>query len=197
MAMLDERTQRVVLYSDFNCPFCYAMHEQLWELGLAERVEWRGVQHAPYVPVPMAQWSGALNAELRQEVAMVGRLAPALPIAVPGGKPNTRAAIRTAAAVLARDRQQGEALVRALYIAFWRDGLDLSDPFVLKTCAGVTEEDVLAVSTDVRETVERWDDEWRQTGQSGVPLLVGPEGDQLVGFVGASEVGRFVRQFDR
>ncbi|MEC4889757.1 MAG: DsbA family protein [Nitrospira sp.] len=186
-------TQRVVLYSDFNCPFCYAMHEQLWELGLAEQVEWRGVQHAPYLPVPMAKWAGAMHAELRQEVAMVGRLAPALPITVPGGKPNTRAAIRTAAAVLARDRQQGESLVRALYGAFWRDGADLSDPALLRSCAGVTEEDLQDASAEVLQTVDRWDDEWRQTGQSGVPLLVGPDGAQLVGFVRASEVVRFVR----
>ena len=22
-----------ILYSDFNCPFCYAMHERLYEMG--------------------------------------------------------------------------------------------------------------------------------------------------------------------
>lgn len=191
--MPDERTQRVVLYSDFNCPFCYAMHEQLWELGLAERVEWRGVQHASYLPAPMAKWTGARDAELRREVSMVGRLAPGLAIAVPPGKPNTRAAILTAASVLARDRRKGDALVRALYIAFWRDGSDLSDPILLRNCAGVTEEDVLAVPAGILETVEHWDEEWRQTGQSGVPLLVRADGAQLVGFVRASEVVRFVR----
>lgn len=191
--MPDERTQRVVLYSDFNCPFCYAMHEQLWELGLAERVEWRGVQHASYLPAPMAKWTGARDAELRREVSMVGRLAPGLAIAVPPGKPNTGAAILTAASVLARDRRKGDALVRALYIAFWRDGSDLSDPILLRNCAGVTEEDVLAVPAGILETVEHWDEEWRQTGQSGVPLLVRADGAQLVGFVRASEVVRFVR----
>ena len=192
--MTDGRTQRVVLYSDFNCPFCYAMHEQLWQLGLAERVEWRGVQHAPHLPVPMAQWNGPLAAELRHEVAMVGRLAPALPIAMPSGKPNTGAAILTAASVLSRDLRQGEALVRALYVAFWRDGVDLSNPAMLRNLSGVTEEDVLEVPARIVQTVEEWDHEWRQTRQSGVPLLVSPEGEQLVGFVQASEVLQFVRQ---
>ncbi|HSN03555.1 MAG TPA: DsbA family protein [Nitrospira sp.] len=192
--MSEAQAQRVVLYSDFNCPFCYAMHEQLRESGLGGRVEWRGVQHAPHLPVPMAAWNGALAAELRHEVALVGRLAPALPIAVPRGKPNTRAAIFTAARVLSRDPRQGEELVRALYVAFWRDGVDLSDPALLGNFAGVTEEDVLNAPAEMAQTVEQWDDEWRQTGQCGVPLLVGPEGEQLVGFVWAPEVVRFIRQ---
>lgn len=191
--MADGRTKPVVLYSDFNCPFCYAMHEQLWELGFADRVEWRGVQHAPYLPVPMAAWHGGLAAELRQEVAMVGRLAPALPIAVPAGKSNTKTAILIAAGLLSRDPGQGEALVRALYAAFWKDGVDLSDPARLRNFAGVTEEDVRYAPVEILQRVEQWDDEWRKTGQSGVPLLVGPDGEQLVGFVKASEVVRFIQ----
>src|SRR5690349_22882248 len=61
---------RFFLYSDFNCPFCYALHERLHDLGLIERCEWRGVQHAPQLPRPMKPWSGSLGAELRHEVAM-------------------------------------------------------------------------------------------------------------------------------
>ncbi|MGA6829129.1 DsbA family protein [Nitrospira sp. NS4] len=45
--MSEAQAQRVVLYSDFNCPFCYAMHEQLRESGLGERVEWRGGATCP------------------------------------------------------------------------------------------------------------------------------------------------------
>ena len=36
--------KRNILYSDFNCPFCYAMHERLYEMTLLARCEWRGVQ---------------------------------------------------------------------------------------------------------------------------------------------------------
>ena len=85
------------LYSDFNCPFCYAMHERLHALGVMDRISWQGVQHAPHLPVPMAGWAGHLAAELKQEVQMVRRLAPELPIAVPPGKPNTGRAIAAAA----------------------------------------------------------------------------------------------------
>src|SRR5574341_165313 len=91
---------QIVVYSDFNCPFCYAMHERLHGYGVLDRVAWRGVQHAPHLPIPMARWNGPLMDELRHEVAMVGRLAPTLPIVVPEGKPNTGPAIRLEARVL-------------------------------------------------------------------------------------------------
>lgn len=29
--------RRFELYSDFNCPFCYALHEQLHEMNLIDR----------------------------------------------------------------------------------------------------------------------------------------------------------------
>jgi predicted DsbA family dithiol-disulfide isomerase len=40
------------LYSDFNCPFCYAMYERLHEMNLLNRCKWRGVQHAPHLSKP-------------------------------------------------------------------------------------------------------------------------------------------------
>lgn len=41
------------LYSDFNCPFCYALYELLQELQFIDRCEWRGVQHASHLSNPM------------------------------------------------------------------------------------------------------------------------------------------------
>jgi predicted DsbA family dithiol-disulfide isomerase len=46
------------LYSDFNCPFCYAMHDRLHEMKLLDRCEWRGVQHASHLSNLIARWSG-------------------------------------------------------------------------------------------------------------------------------------------
>ena len=31
-----------ILYSDFNCPFCYALHERLHDMDLLRCCEWRG-----------------------------------------------------------------------------------------------------------------------------------------------------------
>ncbi|ALA58747.1 hypothetical protein [Nitrospira moscoviensis] len=44
--------QPLLAYGDFNCPFCYAMHERFHGRGLLKDAEWRGVQHAPHLPIP-------------------------------------------------------------------------------------------------------------------------------------------------
>jgi predicted DsbA family dithiol-disulfide isomerase len=173
-----------LLYSDFNCPFCYALHERLHELQLIERCEWRGVQHAPHLPRPMKAWQGSLGAELRQEVALVQRLAPGLPIALPSGKPNTGPAIALAASQLQRGREAGMQMVRALYRAFWVNGQDLSNPLVLDEF-GITD------GSDLDQVMEEWNTAWHETGQAGVPVIVSPQGDLLVGCVPAEQVRRF------
>lgn len=178
-----------LLYGDFNCPFCYALHERLHDLNVIERCEWRGVQHAPHLPRPMKPWSGSLGAELRHEVSVVQRLAPEVPIALPPGKPNTLPAIVQAVELLRTDRAQGMAFVRAVYRAFWRDGQDISDPSVLSRLSGVT------VPSDQDENSHRisqeWEAAWHETGQAGVPLIVSPQGDLLVGCVPVERVRRF------
>ncbi|WHZ29401.1 MAG: hypothetical protein OJF51_004203 [Nitrospira sp.] len=180
---------KFVLYGDFNCPFCYALHERLHDLSLIDRCEWRGVQHAPQLPRPMKPWSGSLGAELRHEVAMVQRLAPGLPIAVPPGKPNTLPAIEQGVALLRKDPQYGMDFVQRTYRAFWREGRDISDPLILKELAG----EYFAEDIDGHNQLiaQKWETAWHATGQNGVPLLVSPEGDLLVGCVPEEQVRQF------
>jgi len=180
----DSTMDRYILYSDFNCPFCYALHERLYELGVIDRCEWRGVQHAPHLPRPMKPWSGSLGAELQQEVSVVQRLAPRLAIVLPPGKPNTKLAIALAASYLQRDRNRGMQVVRSLYRGFWLEGKDLSNPLVL-------DEFGISDGTDLDQMIEEWNNGWHETGQTGVPLIVSPEGDHLVGCVPADEIRRF------
>ena len=181
---------RIVLYSDFNCPFCYALHERLYEMNQLDCCEWRGVQHAPYLPKPMARWSGTLGAELAHEVRMVQRLSPGLVISLPLGKPNTRRAIECAASMLRQDAGRGMEFVRQAYRAFWCEGRDLSDPSILQQLAG--ESAVDGEAEESRRIVQEWETAWHRTGQAAVPLLVSPEGEQLVGCMPVEEIRRFM-----
>ena len=181
-------TRRFALYSDFNCPFCYALHERLRDLHLLARCDWRGVQHAPHLPRPMKPWQGSLNAELRHEVALVQRLAPGLPIVLPPGKPHTGAAIDRAILLLRRDRVRGMEFVRLAYIAFWREGKDLSDPEVLDQ---LTAEPSKGSAAENLRTAREWESSWQETGQSGVPLIVSPDGNLLIGCQPAEQVVAF------
>ncbi len=185
----DSPSDRVVLYSDFNCPFCYALHERLHDVGVIDRCEWRGVQHAPQLPRPMKPWSGSLGAELRHEVTMVQRLAPGLPIALPPGKPNTLPAIEHAIALLQKEPRVGMDFVRRTYRAFWCEGRDISDPVVLKELAG----EYVVENGDMQSQVlaQKWETAWHATGQNGVPLLVSSDGDLLVGCVPVEHVRQF------
>lgn len=167
-----------IVFTDPNCPFCYATEERLHDLGLAGCVDWRGVQHAPELPEPMRPAEGALARELPQEVDAVRRLAPDVPIAVPPGKPRTRPAIEHAAAALRADAERGRAFVRALYRAFWVDGADLSDAGVLARLAA--EAGLPALDPDPA-TADLWQAQWRSTGLAGVPAILLEDGRVLYG----------------
>jgi DSBA-like thioredoxin domain len=177
------------LFSDFNCPFCYALHERLHELHLLDRCAWQGVQHAPHLPTPMRPWQGTLDAELRHEVSVVHRISPDLPLKLPLGKPNTANAIACAVGILSREREAGMIFVRKIYQAFWVEGRDISDQGVLADLAGST---LSHISDDTRTGIaQRWNEEWQTTEQPVVPLIVGPSGDLLAGCIPVGEIKKF------
>jgi 2-hydroxychromene-2-carboxylate isomerase len=183
------------VYGDFNCPFCYALHERLHDTQLIGRCEWRGVQHASYLPRPMKAWQGTHRAELEHEVAVVRRLAPGLPIAMPSGKPNTGLAIAQAIAVLSQDISLGRNFIREAYRAFWRDGLDLSDPKVLEQVLRAIGAPMEKSGAGLSERLAReWEKAWHETGQASVPIIVSPDGELLVGCLPREHILRFFGQ---
>ncbi|GMV51299.1 hypothetical protein FBQ96_10330 [Nitrospirales bacterium NOB] len=186
----------VRLYSDFNCPFCYALHERLHGLGLLDRVLWQGVQHAPHLSLPMATWGGPLAAELRQEVELIRRLAPEVPIRVPSGKPNTKRAIAAAARAVQQDRSRGLVFARALYRSFWLEGKDLSDEEVLREAARRSElaptEVVGPAALSVDSLLWTWQEQWTETDHAGVPLLERQDQSILVGLVPTESLRAFL-----
>ncbi|MCW5798758.1 MAG: DSBA domain-containing protein [Nitrospira sp.] len=184
------------LYSDFNCPFCYAMHERLHALGVMAQISWCGVQHAPHLPQPMASWAGHLQAELKQEVEMVRRLAPELSISLPAGKPNTRLAITASARALRMDSARAGAFIRSLYRLFWMHGSDLSDERLLRLEAerhGFGGTELLgSAAPPVGPVLREWRDRWEETDHQGVPLLQRADQQVLVGLVPSAALTHFL-----
>lgn len=173
---------QAILYSDFNCPFCYALGERIHAAGLTDRIEWRGVQHAPHLAIPMAAADARLRAELQAEVRAIQRLAPEIALAVPVGKPNTAAAIVAVASALGRDALRAHHFKDALYRAFWQQGADLSDRKVLSKLAQESGLSDAGSAAAVAHTVSRWQGEW-MNGFRGVPAILREDGQRLEGLV--------------
>lgn len=178
----------IILYSDFNCPFCYALGERLIEAGVAHQVAWRGVQHAPQLPIPMRNAERGLAGELENEVRAIRRLAPDLPIALPRGKPNSGPAILAVAAALRIDPLRAHVFKDSLYREFWRHGADLSDPVVLRklaNAAGFVDELDVSHAESIALT---WQRDWYGSGLNGVPAMTHDDRAPLVGLASVEAI---------
>ena len=185
-------TGHALVFSDPNCPFCYATEERLHDLGLADRVQWCGVQHAPHLPVPMTPADRVLGQELPAEVSSIRIRAPEVEIAVPSGKPNTQLAIQYGAAALRADPVAGWRFVRSLYRAFWTEGRDLSAPEALDALASEAGLGGLEVDAESARVAHGWQQTWQETGLGGVPLIVRADGKFLYGLVNTDELRDFL-----
>lgn len=188
-----------ILYTDFNCPFCYAFSERLMALHAADCIAWRGVQHAPQFPVPMASAGPNFRLELEREVQSVRRLAPEVPISLPRGKPNTGAAIQAVAAAMQIDVSKAHKLATSLYHAFWRHGSDISDPAIIHSLmlqAGLDDPSNLTGPASARSMAQSWQREWMERGVGSVPELVRDDGEALIGLVNLNTLQHFLKWAD-
>jgi 2-hydroxychromene-2-carboxylate isomerase len=91
------------------------------------------------------------------------------------------------------------AFVRETYRAFWCEGKDISDPAVLKLLVsqgGVLPESIGTITDESRQVAQKWETAWHATSQAGVPFIISPEGNRLVGCVPPEHVRRFFAGLD-
>ncbi|MGH7230312.1 MAG: DsbA family oxidoreductase, partial [Nitrospiraceae bacterium] len=120
----------IKVYSDLNCPYCYALHAHL-QVARPEQMEYCWVQHAPALRIPLRP-SPAMTEMLQEEVQHIQHIIPELDIRPPPAKPNTGPAIRLLAKATLLNPLKTQALATRLFQAFWREGRDLSAPAVLQ-----------------------------------------------------------------
>ncbi|MFZ9888564.1 MAG: hypothetical protein ACO3JL_13785, partial [Myxococcota bacterium] len=75
-------TGRILVFSDFNCPYCFTLNEWLMELGLQDRFRWVGIEHRPDLPAA-GQNLASDRLQLLREVEDVQRRAPEVGVRVP------------------------------------------------------------------------------------------------------------------
>lgn len=182
---------QAVLYSDLNCPFCYALEERLVAAGALTLVEWRGVQHEPGLPAPMEIATYKLSRTLEKEVLTVRETAPEVEIFFPLGKPNTSLAIEYVAAAQKRDAMLAALYRHTLAREFWVHGSDLSDEKLLQAWGQEVGLPFLSSDKESHETALIWQSEWEKLGTGSVPTLQREDGALAVGLMSVESIREF------
>ncbi len=190
---VDECGVSFTVYADFNCPFCYALNERLHAAGLADRVEFRTIQHAPSISSRHAGLK--IISDLTNEVADVRRRAPSTQINVPMFRPNTEAASALQTAINRQDPARASLLRRRIFQALWVEGRDISDPGLLGGLLGELEIEPPAEDPAVRQEMGGWQQAWDDSHEfdHNIPIVISERGETVIGFPLEPEMDAFLK----
>ena len=147
---------KVVMFSDYICPFCYVGFETIRKLRPEFDIqrEWRGFQIHPDWPAEGIAADKARETGDRASRAALWERITAMADAVgfsikpPAVLTNSRAAL--AATEFARDSCRDEALEERIYRAYFNDGENIGDASVVTRLAGETGLDAGAVADAIK-----------------------------------------------
>lgn len=194
------RTALLDVVSDAICPWCYIGKRQLDRAlpilaarGMRVSVRWQPFQLNPDMPAAGVERAGYRRAKfgstarsdrLDRQVAEAGR---AVGLSIRHDRmlrtPNTVnahrviAAAGAAAGATVERKNCQDAVVEALFAAYFLEGQDIGDPAVLADCAAAAGMDAAAVTAMLageagRAEVLAMDAQARAAGLSGVPAFV-------------------------
>jgi predicted DsbA family dithiol-disulfide isomerase len=143
-----------VLWSDYICPWCYLGQDRtalLRSLGVA--VTPRPFELHPDIPI------GGIPIRRRYSRIAAGCADAGLPFRPPTVVPNSRRALLTAESVRLNAPHAFEALDRALFTAYFVNGLDIGDPDVIddlveQSGAGKVDLDDALLASSMEEAYE-------------------------------------------
>ncbi|MSP62423.1 MAG: hypothetical protein EXR72_19245 [Myxococcales bacterium] len=181
-------SSRILVFSDFNCPYCFTLDAWLNEMSVSHRVRWVGIEHKPLLP------RGGQNAVedatiLAREVADVGARAPDLGVRPPPFWCNSRDALLLQNAVEVDDPALAPSIRRRLFRGYWVDGRLLCDPAVLNEVrAELPDVDLVAEAAEL-DRLTAW---WREHVDR-IPAMFAPTGVVHLGLQNRDTVWRFVQ----
>lgn len=188
---------RVTVVSDFNCPYCFTLNEWLWELGLAGRVRWLGIEHKPHLPCRIETANRPEDRDtLESEVSDVTRRFPELGVQLPHTWVNSRQALLLQAALEDEDPDRAPRIRRRIFQSFWCEGRNIADPQVLEAClaeeglSDALEPPSDAEPEDLRALSERT--LWWARELDRIPCMLAPTGVRHLGLQNRDAVAAFV-----
>jgi len=185
------------VYADLNCPFCYALHEQLHQFGLLQQVDWRLVEHAPDIAI--FNKTAESQAELASEVFVVRSRVLDIEVALPKARSDSHFASLCVIEAAEHDIEKSIHLRRLLYRALWVDGKDIADVSVIYDCLKAAD---LPTELDIAESLENKLIEWQNAWEQGdfnlrIPVICADDGrislglpspDDLIAFFKGKEI---------
>lgn len=183
---------RTVVYSDLNCPFCYALHERLLAMDVLDQLLWCGIEHDPTLPMAGDPATPDQQRQLTAELAALRMRAPEISLSTPTNRPNSRPATLAIAAARTRDPVRSNKLRTLVFRALWRDGRDISDADVIADlCAQVGLPD-LEITAAVERDAATWTRAWRDANFNRIPVMVSGTGSHLLGLTSRRELEVFL-----
>ncbi|EAR62513.1 diguanylate cyclase [Neptuniibacter caesariensis] len=184
------------VYADLNCPFCYALHEQLYRYGLLNQVDWRLVEHAPEIGI--YNKSAESQAELASEVFVVRSRAPGIDVALPRFRSDSRFASLCVIEAEQQDTEKSIELRRRLYRALWVEGKDIADVSVIYDCL---KETGLPTELDITEDQENQLTDWQTAWEEGnfnlrIPVICAEDGRVSLGLPSPEDLKAFFKGED-
>ncbi len=183
---------RVVVVSDFNCPYCFTLNEWLSDMGLADAVRWVGVEHKPHLPSGLASGNRPDDLViLEREVADVSRRAPEVGVHLPPTWINSRRALLVQALLEDEQPQLAHRVRRDLFRAFWYHGHDLSATDVIE--AALERTGLAAPHADSLDPLELdLITTWWAGELDRIPCMLAPTGARHLGLQDRLAVEAFV-----
>lgn len=184
------------VYADLNCPFCYALHEQLAQFGLLQQVDWCLVEHAPEIAI--YNKTAESQAELASEVFVVRSRAPSIDVALPKKRSDSRFASLCVIQAAEIDRQKSIKLRHLLYRALWVDGLDISDISVIYDCLIAAElPPEVSIEEKQEDTLSLWQHNW-ENGDFNlrIPVICSSDGRTSLGLPSPDDLKAFFKGED-
>ena len=181
------------VYADLNCPFCYALHEQLLQFGLLNQVDWRLVEHAPDTDI--FNKTAESQAELASEVFVVRSRAPDVEVALPKMRSDSRFSSLCIIEAATHSIEKSIHLRTLLYRALWVDGKDISDISVIYDC--LVEAD-LPAEVNIEESQEQQLTDWQAAWENGeynlrVPVICADDGRVSLGLPSPEDLKAFFK----
>lgn len=184
---------KIKLFSDLNCPFCFAMHERVSQLQLHSRINWCLIEHAPsFNSEIMTEEQRAL---LEHEFSLIQQRAKDVEIQRPGFCVNTHLAILTYIHIEHSNALHGQKFLQAIYQAYWCSGLDISDQQVIHDILVKLGLADITINPSDGEQQRSWQSAWKHGDfDLRIPAMVAPDKQIMLGLQHEESIKGFIQQ---